>query len=101
PRPAARPRGADARGPAALFDLLARGYDLAVVDISPLTAAAPAAAGEWGGLATRLWALERETPPPRYQRLGAAVVEWSEATTLQQVLLEVEACRRRAGLAPG
>jgi hypothetical protein len=29
------------------------------------------------------------------------VVEWTEATTLQQVLLEVEACRRRAGLAPG
>jgi uncharacterized protein (DUF58 family) len=91
----------DERGVAALFDLLARGYDLAVVDISPLTAAAPAAAGEWGELATRLWALERETLRHRYQRLGAAVVEWSEATTLQQVLLEVEACRRRAGLAPG
>jgi len=91
----------DERGVAALFDLRARGYDLAVVDISPLTAAAPAAAGEWGELATRLWALERETLRHRYQRLGAAVVEWSEATTLQQVLLEVEACRRRAGLAPG
>jgi uncharacterized protein (DUF58 family) len=91
----------DERGVAALFDLLARGYDLAVVDISPLTAAAAAAAGEWGELATRLWALERETLRHRYQRLGAAVVEWSEATTLQQVLLEVEACRRRAGLAPG
>jgi uncharacterized protein (DUF58 family) len=91
----------DERGVAALFDLLARGYDLAVVDISPLTAAAPAAAGEWGELAQRLWSLERETLRHRYQRLGAAVVEWSEATTLQQVLLEVEACRRRAGLAPG
>ena len=91
----------DERGVAALFDLLARGYDLAVVDISPLTAAAPAAAGEWGELAQRLWALERETLRHRYQRLGAAVVEWTEATTLQQVLLEVEACRRRAGLAPG
>ena len=91
----------DERGVAALFDLLARGYDLAVVDISPLTPAAPAAAGEWGDLAQRLWALERETLRHRYQRLGAAVVEWSEATTLQQVLLEVEACRRHAGLAPG
>jgi len=87
----------DERGVAALFDLLARGYDLAVVDISPLTTAA---AGEWGELAQRLWALERETLRHRYQRLGAAVVEWTEATTLQQVLLEVEACRRRAGLAP-
>ena len=91
----------DERGVAALFDLLARGYDLAVVDISPLTPAAPAAGGEWGDLAQRLWALERETLRHRYQRLGAAVVEWTEATTLQQVLLEVEACRRHAGLAPG
>ena len=90
----------DERGVAALFDLLARGYDLAVVDISPLTHA-DRAAGEWGELAQRLWALERETLRHRYQRLGAAVVEWTDAMHLQQVLLEVEACRRRAGLAPG
>ena len=57
--------------------------------------------GDWGGLAQRLWALERETLRHRYQRLGAAVVEWPDALHLQQVLLEVEACRRRAGLAPG
>jgi uncharacterized protein (DUF58 family) len=90
----------DERGVAALFDLLARGYDLAVVDISPLAHAGPAG-GEWGELARRLWALERETLRHRYQRLGAAVVEWRDAMHLQQVLLEVEACRHRAGLAPG
>ena len=90
----------DERGVAALFDLLARGYDLAVVDISPL-AHAGQGGGDWGGLAERLWALERETLRHRYQRLGAAVVEWPDALHLQQVLLEVEACRRRAGLAPG
>ena len=90
----------DERGVAALFDLLARGYDLAVVDISPLIPAG-SGGGEWGELASRLWALERETLRHRYQRLGAAVVEWTEAAHLQQVLLEVEACRRRAGLAPG
>jgi uncharacterized protein (DUF58 family) len=90
----------DERGVAALFDLLARGYDLAVVDISPLTHAGRAT-GEWGELARRLWALERETLRHRYQRLGAAVVDWHDAMHLQQVLLEVEACRRRAGLAPG
>jgi uncharacterized protein (DUF58 family) len=89
----------DERGVAALFDLLARGYDLAVVDISPLTHAGRAG-GDWGGLAGRLWALERETLRHRYQRLGAAVVEWTDAVHLQQVVLEVEACRRRAGLAP-
>jgi uncharacterized protein (DUF58 family) len=90
----------DERGVAALFDLLARGYDLAVVDISPLTHAGRAG-GEWGELARRLWALERETLRHRYQRLGAAVVEWTPDRHLQEVLLEVEACRRRAGLAPG
>ena len=90
----------DERGVAALFDLLARGYDLAVVDISPLAHTGPGG-GEWGELAKRLWALERETLRHRYQRLGAAVVEWPDALHLQQVLLEVEACRRRAGLAPG
>jgi uncharacterized protein (DUF58 family) len=90
----------DERGVAALFDLLARGYDLAVVDISPLAHTGPGV-GEWGELAGRLWALERETLRHRYQRLGAAVVEWPDALHLQQVLLEVEACRRRAGLAPG
>jgi uncharacterized protein (DUF58 family) len=91
----------DERGVAALFDLLARGYDLAVVDISPLAHTGPGGGGEWGELAGRLWALERETLRHRYQRLGAAVVEWPDALHLQQVLLEVEACRRRAGLAPG
>jgi uncharacterized protein (DUF58 family) len=90
----------DQRAVAALFDLLARGYDLAVVDISPLTGAA-AVDGEWGPLATRLWALQRETLRHRYQRLGAAVVEWTAEVHLQQVLLEVETCRRRAVLAPG
>jgi uncharacterized protein (DUF58 family) len=109
----------DERAVAALFDLLARGYDLAVVEVSPL-AGAPAAAGGSGGsgglrrspregggsrgwepLARRLWALERETLRHRYQRLGAAVVEWTEDAHLQQVLLEVEACRRHARIAPG
>jgi uncharacterized protein (DUF58 family) len=90
----------DQRAVAALFDLLARGYDLAVVDISPLTGAA-AVDGEWGPLAMRLWALQRETLRHRYQRLGAAVVEWTAEMHLQQVLLEVETCRRRAVPAPG
>jgi uncharacterized protein (DUF58 family) len=90
----------DERAVAALFDLLARGYDLAVVEVSPL-AGAPASGGGWEPLARRLWALERETLRHRYQRLGAAVVEWTEDVHLQQVLLEVEACRRHARIAPG
>jgi uncharacterized protein (DUF58 family) len=90
----------DERGVAALFDLLARGYDLAVVEVSPL-AGPPADGGGWEPLARRLWALERATLRHRYQRLGAAVVEWTEDVHLQQVLLEVEACRRPARITRG
>jgi uncharacterized protein (DUF58 family) len=94
----------DERAVAALFDLLARGYDLAVVEVSPLAGEAAAdggASGGWEPLARRLWELERETLRHRYQRLGAAVVEWTEGAHLQQVLLEIEACRRHARVAPG
>jgi uncharacterized protein (DUF58 family) len=90
----------DERATAALFDLLARGYDLALVDVSPLAYARPPA-GALGGLAWRLWALEREALRHRYQRLGAAVVEWRQGMNAQHVLVEVEACRRRAVPAPG
>jgi uncharacterized protein (DUF58 family) len=129
----------DERGITALFDLLARGYDLAIVDVSPLVGAAPAggeepavrpswrlAASEESGrwrdavgigwwraqerarrsaretaLAERLWALKREALRHRYQELGAAVVEWRSPTELEQVLYEVEACRRRIAPARG
>jgi uncharacterized protein (DUF58 family) len=141
----------DERAVTALFDLLARGYDLAIVDVSPLSAeevgsaadrARPAAARqrseaataagraarpwparpggmarvvarEWRGrgrsrraaqasaLAERLWALKREALRHRYQELGAAVVEWREPKELEQVLYEVEACRRRIAPIPG
>jgi uncharacterized protein (DUF58 family) len=91
----------DERAVAALFDLLARGYDLAVVEVSPPAAEAGDAGGWEPPLARRLWALERETLRHRYQRLGAAVVEWTEGVHLQQVLLEVEASRRHARLATG
>jgi hypothetical protein len=99
----------DERAVTALFDLLARGYDLAVVEVSPTAGGGGSGGrkrsrpdgGEWEPLARRLWALERETLRHRYQRLGAAVVEWTEDAHLQQVLLEVEACRRHARIAPG
>src|SRR6266498_2300332 len=116
----------DERGVTALFDLLARGYDLAIVDVSPLLegsrpdAAAGGAPGAWrlggGGfgrrqrtprparaaaLAERLWALKREALRHRYQELGAAVVEWRVPTELEQVIYEVEACRRRIAPTPG
>jgi hypothetical protein len=52
-------------------------------------------------LAERLWALKREALRHRYQELGAAVVEWRVPTELEQVIYEVEACRRRIAPTPG
>jgi uncharacterized protein (DUF58 family) len=118
----------DERGVTALFDLLARGYDLAIVDVSPLVAASAGGAGSgaplgrpwqlhaeggWRGrertrrtaeaaaLAERLWALKREALRHRYQELGAAVVEWRLGTELEQVIYEVDLCRRRVAPTPG
>jgi uncharacterized protein (DUF58 family) len=110
----------DERAVTALFDLLARGYDLAIVDVSPLhegpggsrakpgPGSGPVAGFSWrprwsgrpgdqaAELAERLWALKREALRHRYIELGAAVVEWRFPEELEQVLYEVEACRRRA-----
>ena len=58
-------------------------------------------AAEASALAERLWALKREALRHRYQELGAAVVEWRSPTELEQVLYEVEACRRRIAPIPG
>jgi uncharacterized protein (DUF58 family) len=111
----------DERAVTALFDLLARGYDLAIVDVSPLLGPPPpdgrgaAAARAWSlrpgrracpgdraaALAERVWALQREALRHRYTELGAAVVEWRAPAELEQVLYEVEAWRRRAVRVPG
>jgi uncharacterized protein (DUF58 family) len=102
----------DERAVTALFDLLARGYDLAVIDVSPMLGPAPARARparrararqheRAAALAERLWALQREGLRQRYVQLGAAVVEWRAPAELERVLYEVEAWRRRAVPAPG
>jgi uncharacterized protein (DUF58 family) len=109
----------DERATAALFDLLARGYDLAVIDVSPLIPsdgdrqAAPRhqrsrrlALGRRGSagpaideLALRLWALERAALRHRYQQLGVPVVEWPPGVPAEQVVYQLEQSRRR-GTAP-
>ena len=60
----------------ALLDLRARGFDLAVVDVSPV----PYVADEHGtgdDLAWRLWTMWRQALHHRYERVGVPVVEWS------------------------
>jgi uncharacterized protein (DUF58 family) len=85
----------DDRAVSALLDLRARGFDLVIVEISPLAFAEPAP-GQAGELAWRLWKLRREGLRSEYERAGAPVVEWHEGTPLTAVLEGVSASRRHA-----
>ena len=74
----------DERAVRALLDLRARGFDLVVVEVSPVAVRAAAAAGALDGLALRLWLLRREALRSRYERLGVPVVEWHEGGRSEQ-----------------
>jgi uncharacterized protein (DUF58 family) len=84
----------DERGVDALLDLRARGYDLAVVDVSPLPFTEPGRGLD--ELGHRLWRLRREALRHRYQRAGVAVAEWRDGEPLQAPLEEVRSYRRHA-----
>jgi uncharacterized protein (DUF58 family) len=90
----------DERSVTALLDLRGRGFDLAIVDVSPIPFAEPGRE-EVEQLAYRLWAMRREALRSRYERVGAAVVEWREGTALAAVVEEVTAFRRYARYARG
>ena len=85
----------DDRAVGALVDLRARGFDLAVVDVSPLPFVEEAKA-ETEQLAHRLWMLRREALRIRYASLGVPIVEWREGVPLEAIVEEVRAFRRHA-----
>jgi uncharacterized protein (DUF58 family) len=85
----------DDRTAAALLDLRARGYDLIVVEVSPLELAAPDP-GSSLELAHRLWRLSREALRWRYEQVGVPVVTWREGVPLAVPLEEVKAFRHLA-----
>jgi uncharacterized protein (DUF58 family) len=85
----------DERSMRALVDLRARGFDLAVVDISPVPFVEPGR-GPLDDLAYRLWLLRRDALRSSYLRLGVPVVEWRKETPLQAALEKVRTFRRRA-----
>ncbi|HYX76289.1 MAG TPA: DUF58 domain-containing protein [Gaiellaceae bacterium] len=85
----------DDRAIGALLDLRARGFDLVIVEVSPLPYA-QTPEGELGELAFRLWKLRREGRRFQYERAGAPVVEWQEGAPLTSVLEGVNASRRHA-----
>ena len=88
----------DERSVAALLDLRARGYDLAVVEVSPVPFVQPGES-EADRLAYRLWLLHRQELRSRYERLGVAVASWDGETPLDASLEGVRAFRRHARLA--
>jgi uncharacterized protein (DUF58 family) len=79
----------------ALADLRRRGYDLVIVEVSPLAyVAEPRDPVE--DLSLRLWRVWRRALRYRYERLGVPVVEWHEGRLLGPALEEVSAFRRGA-----
>lgn len=83
----------DERAAAALLDLRARGFDLAIVEVSPVPFAT---AGKEPAeqLAFRLWELQRETLRSRYARAGVPVAVWDDETPFVTAVEEVRAFRR-------
>jgi uncharacterized protein (DUF58 family) len=85
----------DERSVRALVDLRARGIDLAVVEISPVSFVSPGL-GELDELAHRLWLLRRDALRSSFMRMGVPVVEWRKDAPLQAALEEVRTFRRHA-----
>ena len=79
----------DRRFAKAVLDLAARGFDLAVLVVSPVdvtrAAVAPTATGE---LAARLWRLERGAELGELRRHGLPVIEWRPPEPLEAALAE-------------
>jgi uncharacterized protein (DUF58 family) len=85
----------DQRSVGALLDLRARGYDLAVIDVSPVPFA-PRPSGRVDAIAYDVWTLRRDALRHRLQRAGVAVAEWRDDRSLQALLEEVREFRRYA-----
>ena len=89
----------DGRSVGALLDLRARGYDLAVIDVSPVPFTRVRAGG-LDAVAYRIWTLRRDALRHRLQRAGVAVAEWRDGDDLCKLVLEeVREFRRHARLA--
>ena len=85
----------DERSVSALLDLRARGYDLVVVEVSPVPFAEPGR-GELERVAHRLWLLHRQELRSRYESLGVAVATYGDDVALEAVLEGVRSFRRHA-----
>ncbi len=86
----------DPRSAGAMLDLRARGFDLVVVEVSPVPFVQPAD-DALSQLSYRVWKLSRAALRARYEQAGVPVVEWREGQPLNVPLEEVAALRRFAG----
>jgi uncharacterized protein (DUF58 family) len=89
----------DDRAASALLDLRARGFDLIVIEISPLAFVVPKR-GEIQDVAHRLWRLRRDAVRGRFERAGVPVAVWNDGSPFAVVMEEVETFRRQARTAP-
>ena len=85
----------DPRTAPALLDLRARGFDLVVVEVSPVPFVDDGGA-DLERLSYRLWRIYREAQRARYQQAGVPVVEWLDGVPLNVPLEEVSTFRRHA-----
>jgi uncharacterized protein (DUF58 family) len=85
----------DERAVGAMLDLRTRGFDVAVVEVSP-EPFTPAPEDELGRFAHRLWLLRREALRDRFRSLGVPIAEWREGVGLQAPIEEVRSFRRYA-----
>ena len=83
----------DERSIAALLDLRARGFDLAIVEVSP-EPFTPLPGSPDEVLARRLWRLQREALRTRLHELGAPAVQWRDDQPLQLPLATAAALKR-------
>jgi hypothetical protein len=83
----------DERSLAALLDLRGRGYDLAVVDISPFAFVTPGRR-ETERLAYRLWQMEGEALRGRFLATGVPVASWPPGEPLEAALAVASRFRR-------
>jgi len=87
----------DPRSVTTLLDLRGRGFDVAVVEISPEPWAGPITSDS-AEIARRIWMLEREVLRSRFLNAGLGVAVWREGEPIEPVVAEVEGWRRRARL---
>jgi len=85
----------DERAAGALMDLRARGFDLAIVEISPIPFVEPGRQ-ELQRLAYDIWKLRRDALRGQYERAGVPVAVWNDDVPLVAALEEVRAFRRYA-----